>query len=129
MARPKKNIDKSQFESLLKLQCTLTEVAGFFSNTLNGCSEDTVERWCKRTYGESFAEVYKKKSATGKISLRRKQFEVAMSGNPTMLIWLGRNILNQTDKIEVDVSTIDDTTREAVDNLVNEARKRKNDKE
>lgn len=30
-------------------------------------------------------------------SLRRKQIEVAMSGNPTMLIWLGKNILGQTD--------------------------------
>lgn len=103
MARPKKKIDKAQFESLLSLQCTLVEVSGFFSKTLNGCSEDTIERWCKETYGENFAEVYKKKSASGKISLRRKQFEVAMKGNPTMLIWLGRNMLNQTDQIAVSI--------------------------
>ena len=30
-------------------------------------------------------------------SLRRKQIEVAMTGNATMLIWLGKNILNQSD--------------------------------
>lgn len=32
-------------------------------------------------------------------SLRRKQFELAMKGNVTMLIWLGKNCLGQTDKI------------------------------
>ena len=36
---------------------TLAEIADFFS-----CSEDTIERWCKRTYGEGFAETFKKHS-------------------------------------------------------------------
>lgn len=30
-------------------------------------------------------------------SLRRAQISVALSGNPTMLIWLGRNLLAQSD--------------------------------
>lgn len=34
---------------------------------------------------------------TLKQSLRRKQIEVAMSGNPTMLIFLGKNLLGQSD--------------------------------
>lgn len=61
-------------------------------------SEDTVERWCRRTYELGFAECFKKFSAGGKTSLRRLQFELARKGNATMLIWLGKQYLGQTDK-------------------------------
>ena len=92
MARPKIDIDQVQFEKLCEIQCTLTEIAGWFR-----CSEDTVERWCKRTYKESFAEVFKQKRAPGLISLRRAQFQMAQT-NTTMAIWLGKQYLGQTDK-------------------------------
>lgn len=91
MARPRKEIDQKQFENLCGLQCTEEEVADFFD-----CSVDTVARWCKRTYKESFAEVYKKKSAKGKISLRRAQFKLA-ERNATMAIFLGKQHLGQSD--------------------------------
>lgn len=39
------------------------------------------------------------------MSLRRKQYEMAAGGNPTMLIWLGKQYLNQTDKNEIDQTT------------------------
>ena len=58
MARPQKEIDQKQFENLCGLQCTEEEIADFFD-----CSVDTISRWCKRAYSESFAEVYKKKSS------------------------------------------------------------------
>ena len=31
------------------------------------------------------------------MSLRRKQWELAQSGNSTMQVWLGKNILKQSD--------------------------------
>ena len=34
-------------------------------------------------------------------SLRAKQFELAMRGNPTMLVWLGKQELGQTDRQQV----------------------------
>ena len=34
----------------------------------------------------------------GNASLRKKQLQVAMQGNPQMLVWLGKNKLNQSDK-------------------------------
>ena len=34
------------------------------------------------------------------MSLRRMQFEKAQTGNTTMLIWLGKQMLGQKDKIE-----------------------------
>lgn len=98
MARPKKKIDQEQFEKLCQLQCTIEEFCCYFQ-----CDDNTINAWCKRTYKKSFSEVFKIKRGSGKISLRRKQFEVAMSGNPTMLIWLGRNYLNQTDKIDISI--------------------------
>lgn len=104
MARPRLNIDKEQFEKLCSIQCTLNEIAGFFN-----CSEDTIERWCERTYKEGFADVYSKKRGIGKVSLRRSQFRMAET-NPTMAIWLGKQYLGQTDRQEVAVTKSDDDT-------------------
>ena len=99
--RPKKEIDKKIFENLCGLQCTLEEIAGVFD-----CSVDTIERWCKREYGETFAEVYKKHSAKGKTSLRRIQFKLAEK-SAAMAIFLGKNYLGQKDSIiETDEQTL-----------------------
>lgn len=89
--RPKKEIDPEVFEGLCRIQCTLQEIASFFK-----CSEDTIERWCKRTYKVTFADAYKKYSASGKISLRRAQLKLAEK-NATMAIWLGKQYLGQKD--------------------------------
>lgn len=91
MARPRIEIDEKNFESLCGLQCTLGEIADFFS-----CSEDTIERWCKRKYNLSFAEAFKKHSGKGRISLRRAQFRLAEK-NASMAIWLGKQYLGQSD--------------------------------
>jgi hypothetical protein len=95
MGRPEIEIDWDQFEKLCQLHCTLNEIAGFFS-----CSHDTIERKVKERYGKTFAYVWDEKSAAGKVSIRRKQFEMALKGNVNMLRWLGQNILNQTDSVE-----------------------------
>lgn len=93
MGRRPTQIDREDFEKLCGLQCTLAEIADFFS-----CSEDTVERWCKRTYKENFADIYKKRSGKGKISLRRAQFRLAEK-NASMAIWLGKQYLGQRDSV------------------------------
>lgn len=99
--RPKKEIDKKIFENLCGLQCTLEEIAGVFD-----CSVDTIERWCKREYKQTFAEVYKKHSAKGKTSLRRTQFKLAEK-SAAMAIFLGKNYLGQKDNIiETDEQTL-----------------------
>ena len=99
MGRPTIEIKEDQFESLCGLQCTLTEIAGFFK-----CSEDTIENWCKKTYKATFSECYKKYSQGGKISLRREQWKLAQRGNSSMLIWLGKQWLGHTDKVETTTS-------------------------
>lgn len=108
MARPKIEIPKEQFESLCSIQCTLAEIADFFK-----CSEDTVERWCKRTYKDEdgnamgFADTYKKYSVTGRMSLRRWQFRSAENGNTAMLIWLGKQYLGQKEVQDVTITNTD----------------------
>ena len=58
---------------------------------------------CVRTLqrDKEFCRVYKKGLDKGKMSLRRKQFAMSEK-NATMGIWLGKQYLNQTDKIEYD---------------------------
>lgn len=94
MGRPQIKIDENQFKKLCGLHCTLEEIASFFN-----CSEDTIERWCKRTFESTFAETFKIYAAAGNISLRRYQFKMAEHSVP-MAIFLGKNWLGQTDKVE-----------------------------
>ncbi len=96
MARPRKEIDKRDFESLCTLQCTKEEICGFFD-----VSDKTLENWCKRTYAEGFSEVFKKKRGKGKISLRRAQFRLAEK-SASMAIWLGKQWLGQKDTVEIE---------------------------
>lgn len=106
--RPRIEIDEEQFKGLCSIQCTLEEISNWFK-----CSEDTIERWCKRELKMSFADAYKKYSVGGKISLRRYQMKMA-EHNATMAIWLGKQYLGQSDKqdVSIAVNNDDDTIRE-----------------
>lgn len=98
--RPKIVIDEKLFKKLCGLFCTKEEIAGIFE-----CSEDTIERWCKRTYRMNFADVYKKESAVGKMSLRRNQFKLSEK-SAAMAIFLGKNYLGQKDVVENNDTTV-----------------------
>ena len=89
--RPKKNIDREQFEKLCALQCTLQEVCGFFNVT-----DVTLNTWCKKTYGTTFSDVFAEKRVAGQISLRRSQFKLAEK-SAAVSIWLGKQYLGQRD--------------------------------
>ena len=97
--RPRKEIDFEQFEKLCSIECTKEEVCAYFD-----IDDKTLEARLKEQYQAGFSEVYRSKKKRGRISLRRKQYEVALSGNPSMLIWLGKNYLSQTDKIKEDTT-------------------------
>lgn len=98
--RPQAKIDIEEFEKLCQMQCTEKEIAAFF-----GVHIDTLNNWCLRTFEDengnpmTFKNVYADKRRGGFCSLRRAQWMKAVyDKNPTMLIWLGRNYLGQTDK-------------------------------
>ena len=85
MARPKKyNIDKEQVKKLATLGCTNKEIGDFF-----GCSADLIEK--------SYSEYLTKGRAEMKMRLRQLQWKSAEKGNAVMLIWLGKQILGQSD--------------------------------
>lgn len=93
MPRPRTQINWDEFDKLCGLQCTLAEIASWFE-----CSEDTIENACKREKKMRFSDYYKTKSSKGKIALRRYQMKQAEAGNVTMQIWLGKQLLGQTDQ-------------------------------
>ena len=91
VGRPKKyNIRTDKLEQLASFGCTNTEIASFF-----GCSPDLLEK--------NYSEFLTKGRDKGKIRLRQLQFKAAEKGNVTMLIWLGKQVLGQTDKQEVEL--------------------------
>jgi len=90
MARPKKyNIDEEQVEYLASIGCSNTEIADFF-----GCSKDLISK--------SYSTNITKGKANLKKRLRKAQLDTALKGNATMLVWLGKQILNQTDRQEIE---------------------------
>jgi hypothetical protein len=106
IGRPVTEINQSQFESMCQIHCTLNEIAGVFN-----CSIDTIERWSKKTYGKTFADVWSDFASVGKMSLRREMFKKALGGNGSMQIWLAKNHLGMKDRIE---TGLDDNTNETV---------------
>jgi hypothetical protein len=91
----RKPIDWDEFDKLCAIHCTLVEIAEWFK-----VSDDTIERAVEREHGIKFAEYFKRKSGTGKMSLRRKMYQTAMQGNVTMMIFLSKQLLGFADKHE-----------------------------
>ena len=87
VGRPKLDIDAEQVTRLARLHCTMQEMADFF-----GCHRETLR--------ENFSPQIDKGRSEGNISLRRKQWQMAVEkGNVVMLIWLGKQMLGQRNEI------------------------------
>lgn len=114
MARPQKEIDKKQFENLCGLQCTKEEICAWFNVT-----DKTLDAWCKREYKQSFSVIFAQKRGKGKISLRRSQFRLAEK-NANMAIWLGKQYLDQKDKVEEVKEEFDDNLIEVLNSTATE---------
>lgn len=90
--RPKYQIDYETLDKLCAIHCTGEEIASIL-----GVDYDTLNRRLKEEKHGGFTDYFKIKSAPGKMSLRRVQFETAMDGNTGMMIWLGKQHLGQKD--------------------------------
>ena len=86
-------IDKDQVQALARLGCTWDEIADVL-----GVARSTLGKNMKTD--KSVRDAYEKGIAEGDVSIRRAQYDSAMQGKTAMLIWLGKNRLGQTDRIE-----------------------------
>lgn len=89
VGRPLKDIDYELLDDYCFIHCTGEEICH-----LLGIDYDTLNRRLKQEKNKCFTEYYAEKSAGGKKSLRRRQYEMAQD-NPTMAIWVGKNWLKQ----------------------------------
>ena len=115
MARPLKEIDKGEFEKLCALQCTEAEICQWF-----GVAEKTLNSWCKRTYRESFSQIFRQKRGKGKIALRRAQMQAALGGNTSLLIFLGKQYLGQSERVSASPDIDDAQTEDALSKSLRE---------
>ena len=76
------------------IHCTGEECAALLDMSYN-----TLDNRLKTEGHGGFLEYFKKKSAGGKMSLRRRQYTAAVTdGIPSMMIWMGKQWLGQSDK-------------------------------
>lgn len=106
--RPKKEIDYNAVEKLASIQCTQEEIASFLDVSVRTLTRD-----------KEFCRLYKKGMDNGKMSLRRHQWKLA-ERYPAMAIFLGKQYLGQTDKVETTIATIDDNLRNEVEDFLND---------
>jgi hypothetical protein len=92
--RPRKPIDFKLVEVLASKNCTDEEIAAIV-----GVAESTLKKRARGSLRRGRSQI--------KLKLRQKQIDVALKGNVTMLIWLGKNVLKQTDRMAHTVSDED----------------------
>lgn len=100
MARPSKKLEQIEFNGWDQLDALIVWASQEYCADKLGISIETLATRIKEKTGLSFPEYKKQKKEPLRINLLKKQYDVAMSGNVSMLIWLGKNELGQTDKIE-----------------------------
>jgi len=82
--RPKLELDEEMIGRLASIHCSVDEIA-----LIMNCGRDTIYR--------NYMDIVEQGRAKGKMGLRRRQWEVAQEGNRTMLVWLVKNWLKQSD--------------------------------
>lgn len=115
MGRPRKEINQREFEAMCAIQCTEAEICSVL-----GVSEKTLNGWCRRTYKETFSQVFKEKRQVGYVSLRRTQWDLAKK-NVSMAIFLGKNYLGQSDRVQIDQSAVLNKLDSVLDGIKDDA--------
>lgn len=90
-------INWEQVDVYLQAGSTGTEVSALF-----GIHPNTLYERCKLEQNCDFSEYRSQKREKGIARIRLQQFEKAMNGDTTMLIWLGKNYLDQSEKRNIE---------------------------
>ena len=93
--RPQLDIDIAAVERAATIGCTRQEIAAVI-----GVSRATL--YNHMATDPLIAEAIERGADKGKATLRRLQWKGAHDGNPTMLIWLGKQLLGQRDQHQID---------------------------
>lgn len=92
--RPKTEFDLIKVEMCGQFAATYETMRWIF-----GCSEQTIRRNMQDETSE-FCKAYKKGEANLNLRLSEAQIKTALNGNASLLIWLGKQRLGQTDNPE-----------------------------
>lgn len=108
MARPTKDLENMNFDGWDQLDALIVWASQEYCCEKLGVNTDTLTKKIKEKYEMSFSEYKSKRQEPMRINLMKKQYDIAMAGNVSMLIWLGKQYLNQSDKQETvhDISKI-----------------------
>jgi hypothetical protein len=102
MSRPRKELEDIQFDGWDQLDALIVWASEVYCAEKLGMNIDTLAARIKERYDMSFSEYKRKRQEPMRINLLKKQYDVAMSGNVSMLIWLGKQYLGQAEKHEVE---------------------------
>jgi hypothetical protein len=94
----KKLVNWEILKKLCAIGCTRNEIANFFEISL-----DALQVRCAEDHGITFTEYVEVASAKGKTKLRQLQWKAAEEGNISMLMFLGKQLLGQTDRHDLAV--------------------------
>ena len=86
------DINKRQFEEMLKIMCTQDEILRVLNVSKNG-----LKSWCRKTYGQTYEDVSKRFYADGRMSMRRAGFSMCQR-NPAVHIFYAKNYLGMSDE-------------------------------
>ena len=109
--RPRCEIDFERVDLLCSLHCTEVEIAnacGVTLPTLRARIKEQLTPDGEKYTG--FLHYFDIKSGRGKTTLRKLQWDSAKKGNVAMQIFLGKNLLDQTEKQQVDVNAVEEIT-------------------
>jgi len=105
MARPPMKLEDIKFDGWDQLDALIMWANKTYCCEVLKMNEKTLTARIKEKHGLSFYDYKEQKKEAMRVNLRKKQYDVAMAGNVSMLIWLGKNELGQTDKQDIEQKT------------------------
>lgn len=108
-------IDGTELQELMRFYPSRKELADWFD-----VSESTIVRFINEQFQCDFDTLRDKNFIRTKMAIKRAQIKKALSGDNTMLIWCGKQYLDQRDKASTELSGPDGKPIETKSTLTDE---------